>query len=49
MPQAKRLSVCMNLLVLAMSSESVRTRQMYRRQYRMVASRLKNEKQLQAG
>ncbi|MCY9539085.1 hypothetical protein M5X00_04875 [Paenibacillus alvei] len=49
MSQAKRLGVCLKLLVLAMSSGSVRTRQMYRRQYRMVASRLKNEKQLQAG
>lgn len=44
----KRLLVCINLLLLAIESESYRTRDVYLRQFRMVASRLKN-KQLQAG
>ncbi|MCY9544227.1 hypothetical protein M5X00_17325 [Paenibacillus alvei] len=48
MSREKRLLVCINLLLLAIESESYRTRDVYLRQFRMVASRLK-KKQLQAG
>ncbi|MCY9764692.1 hypothetical protein M5X06_31710 [Paenibacillus alvei] len=48
MSREKRLLVCINLLLLAIESESYRTRDVYLRQFRMVVSRLEN-KQLQAG
>lgn len=48
MTRRQRLRGCGNLLQMLETTQSPSTREMYRRQYRQLASRLQNAKQLHA-
>ncbi|MCY9733127.1 hypothetical protein M5X17_05050 [Paenibacillus alvei] len=48
MSRKQRLRVCLNLMQMFETTRSYSARQMYRKQYRRLASRLEKEKQLHA-